>query len=88
LGVGMFIDFISIWYGCFSVLTLALEPCLDYTENMRFELIDKHSRLFQTERYCYRGSIDDWIPISGPGELGKLAASYLKHIGKDSYYEF
>ena len=34
----------------------------------------------------FLGSIDDWIDI-GHGKLTTLVKTYLKHLGKDSYFE-
>ena len=54
---------------------------------MRFVLVDKAERLFAPERYCFRGSVDDWISIGPPAPLEKLAAKYLKHLGRESFFE-
>ncbi len=58
-----------------------------YQPILRFTLIDAEQRLFAPERYCFRGSVDDWIPIGEPDTIEKLAVKYLKHLGKDSFYE-
>jgi len=58
-----------------------------YSPIMRFILEDKKMRFFTAERFCYRGSIDDWIYIGGPDSLENLLKSYLKHLGQDSFYE-
>ncbi len=60
---------------------------LHYTPVMKFELIDENKRLFATQRYCYRGSIDDWIYIGTSGELKMLVRRYVKHIDKESFFE-
>ena len=54
---------------------------------MRFVLVDRERRHFAPERYCFRGSVEDWIPIGPPGTIASLAREYLKHLGKDSLYE-
>jgi hypothetical protein len=59
----------------------------NYTPMMRFELIDPATRMFQTERYCFRGSIDRWIEIGRPGALVALARLYVRHLGEESFYE-
>lgn len=51
------------------------------------QLVEAKWRVFQTQRYCYRGRIDDWINLGGPGFLPDLAEIYLKHIGMESYYD-
>lgn len=63
-----------------------LEDLLDYIERMRFILVDKKARIFQTQRYCYRSSIDDWIDIGASANLSELAKKYIVHIGKESYF--
>jgi hypothetical protein len=58
-----------------------------YTPVMKFELIDENKRLFATQRYCYRSSIDDWIYIGTSGELPLLVRRYVKHIDKESFFD-
>lgn len=58
-----------------------------YQPILRFLLIDADHRVFAPERYCFRGSVEDWIPIGPPGPLDQLAGKYLKHLGRDSFYE-
>jgi hypothetical protein len=58
-----------------------------YTAVMRFVLTDKTAREFAPERFCFRGSVEDWISIGGPDQLGKLASRFVKHLGKDSMYD-
>ena len=36
---------------------------IQYTADMQFVLVDETKRTFATQRYCYLGSIDDWIHI-------------------------
>lgn len=64
-----------------------LERTLSYSPVLRFVLANKEKRLFTTWRYCYLGSIDDWIPIGEEGVLSKLVAKYVKHVGEESYYD-
>jgi hypothetical protein len=49
-----------------------METVLSYSPMLRFVLTDKEHRLFETWRYCFLGSIDDWITISNPHELPKF----------------
>jgi hypothetical protein len=58
-----------------------------YQPVMRFILVDDEKRLFAPERYCFRGSVEDWIPIGPPEPMKKLAAKYLKHLGRESFFE-
>jgi hypothetical protein len=59
----------------------------NYMSVMRFVLQDEAKRVFRPERYCFRGSVEDWISIGEPDQLKKLAAKFLKHLGRDSLYE-
>jgi hypothetical protein len=59
----------------------------NYMPVMRFVLEDEAARMFSPERYCFRGSVEDWISIGEPNQLAKLASKFLKHLGKDSFYE-
>jgi hypothetical protein len=60
---------------------------LSYSAVLRFILCDDTKRIFTTERFCFLGSIDDWIGIGSPNTLQKLAEKYVKHLGKESFYE-
>jgi hypothetical protein len=53
----------------------------------RFILEDAEQRLFTLERYCFKGSIDDWMYIAGPDQLESLAKEYLRHLGQESFFE-
>jgi hypothetical protein len=58
-----------------------------YQKVLRVTLIDEDHRRFAAERWCFLGSIDDWIPLSSCDDLSKLVQYYGPHIGKDSFYE-
>ena len=64
-----------------------LNRIADYSPVMKFELIDESKRLFATQRYCYRDSIDDWSDIGKLGKLPTLVKKYVKHIDKESFFE-
>jgi hypothetical protein len=53
----------------------------------RLKLIDEQRRLFLPQRYCYLGSIDDWIRIGDPGRLRDLVRTYAPHLGKNSWLD-
>ena len=53
----------------------------------RFKLIRKKERIFEAQRFCFRGVIDDWISLHHDGSLDELCQYYLKHLGKESFYE-
>lgn len=57
------------------------------TPVMRFILEDPAARIFAPERYCFRGSVEDWISIGQPDRLERLAQKFLKHLGTDAFYE-
>jgi len=58
------------------------DPCL------KFRLCDDDKRLFEVSRWCYRGSIDDWIPLFARSKsLSELANNYCRHIGEESFFE-
>jgi hypothetical protein len=57
-----------------------------YFPMMQFLLEEEQCRTFTAQRYCFIGSIDDWIDI-GYGPLTKLVKRYVKHLGQESYFE-
>ena len=58
-----------------------------YAPIMKFILDDEKERTFVVNRYCFRGSIDDWIDIGAPMHLKEASKVFLEHLGKDSFYE-
>jgi hypothetical protein len=62
-------------------------PRAHYTAMLRFTLIDKEARIFVAERFCFRGSVDDWIPIAGPNTLAAHVRKFVKHLGQESFYD-
>ena len=70
-----------------SALTAVIDKAVNYSPVMRFILEDDEKRTFIAERFCFLGSIDDWIYIGGPDSLNKLVGTYVGHLGKDSLYE-
>jgi len=60
---------------------------LPLTAVLQFVLVDEARRRFVAQRYCYLGSIDDWIDIGREDTLPNLVAKYVKHLGKDTYYD-
>ena len=59
---------------------------IHYSPMLQFLLEDAQRRLFTAQRYCFRGAIDDWIDI-GHGTLTILVKRYVKHLGKESYFD-
>lgn len=60
---------------------------IHYQALMRFILIDEKIRKFEAQRYCFRGSIDDWVELDRSADLRKLTMKYCFHLGKDSFYD-
>ena len=58
-----------------------------YTAMMRFRLADKERRTFTAERFCFRGSIDNWIYLGGPDSLKKLTTKYIKLLGTEKFFD-
>lgn len=58
-----------------------------YTAVMRFTLQDKKDRLFESERMCYLGSIDDWITIGMGQTLQQIAEIYIPVLGTEDFFK-
>jgi hypothetical protein len=58
-----------------------------YQKVLRFTLIDEDRRRFAAERWCFLGSIDDWIHLSGNADLATLVERFGPHIGKESFFQ-
>ena len=67
--------------------TFVTIPSLHYAKLLRFTLVDPDDRLFDAERWCFRGSIENWIPLLESGPLGPLVANYARHLGQESFFE-
>jgi len=61
-----------------------LQASARFEERMR--IIKGKSGEYEFQRYCYRGSIDDWIGIDGGDDLQHLAQINIQHLGRESYY--
>ena len=59
---------------------------IHYSPMLQFLLEDEQRRTFTAQRYCFIGSIDDWIDI-GHGPLTRLVKQYVKHLGQESYFD-
>ena len=58
-----------------------------FTPVLRFTLADADQRTFHTERWCYLGSIDDWICVGPTGPLDRLARQWIVRLGTDALFE-
>ena len=78
----------SLW-GNLSAEKEFLKRHTHYQPVMRFILDDRKKRLFRAERWCFRGSIDGWLDImSRPSDtLPALVKQFIKHLGKESFFE-
>jgi hypothetical protein len=67
-------------------LMATLRGVIQYSPMMQFVLEEQKQRLFTVQRYCFLGSIDDWIDLD-QGTLAPLVRTYVKHLGNESYFE-
>jgi hypothetical protein len=58
-----------------------------YSKTMRFVLTDPRRRRFTVERWCFLGSIDDWVFLAGPAALPNLVRKYVPHLGQESFFD-
>ena len=54
---------------------------------LRLTLVNEDERIFESERYCFSGGIDDWIPLSFAGPLEELAQELFPTLDNESFYE-
>jgi hypothetical protein len=67
-------------------LRAILEGSAQFTPVLRFILVDEEARIYRAERWCYSGSIDDWIYVD-TGPLEKLAQRMIPTLGTDAFFE-
>ena len=58
-----------------------------YMKMLRFELANPDRREYRAERWCFRGSIDNWIMLPGHGALAKVVEQYARHLDRESFFE-
>jgi hypothetical protein len=63
-----------------------LESSSRFSPVMRFILVDEGDRTFRAERWCYKGSIDDWIDVDY-GPIQELASRLIPVLGTEDYFE-
>jgi len=77
----------STIYGNFIPLGMIMKM-LNFEELMRVKIEKRGTSIFYFfERYNFRGSYDDWMPIGAGNDLKGLAQRFIKHIGHESYFE-
>jgi hypothetical protein len=64
-----------------------LDRYTQFTPVMRFILDDQETREYHAERWCYSGSIDDWIYAGHSGKINSLAKKLIPTLGTDAFYE-
>lgn len=57
-----------------------------YTAMLRFYLDDKERRTFVAQRFCFRGSIDDWIYLAGPEAFEGIVKKHVALLGTDEFF--
>ena len=86
--VDFLVDSLSFLPGARSDKAQAIRQiALSYSPMLQFVLMDKTKREFEVRRYCFLGSIDDWIGIGNTGSLSELVKTYVQHLGEESYFE-
>jgi hypothetical protein len=58
-----------------------------YTAMFRFTLVDEKKRLFAVDRWCFKGSIDNWFPLAAGQSLEKQARRFVPHLCEESFFE-
>jgi hypothetical protein len=58
-----------------------------YSPIMRFILNSSEGRIFIPQRWCFRGSIDDWINAGDSGKIDFLAERLIPKLGTDEFFE-
>ncbi len=77
----------SAFGGLTSRYVEAMQASSPMSPAFRFKLVRKKERIFEAQRFCFRGRIEDWISLHHEGTLDELCQYYLKHLGKESFYE-
>ena len=54
---------------------------------LRFILVDEKKRTFRAERWCYLGSVDDWIDVGPIGPVRRLARKLIPKLGSDAFFD-
>lgn len=97
-------DFLSVYHSQFSstggqeeslsreeaikYLGKGIERWMRFITSIRFRLVDKKNRLFQTERVVFSGFFDhSFHPVGEIGAIEDVARNYGQHLGKDSFFD-
>jgi hypothetical protein len=68
-------------------LRSTMERRAQFTPVLRFILANAERRTFRVERWCYLGSIDDWIDVGPMGTVDRLARHWIPRLGTDRFFE-
>jgi hypothetical protein len=64
-----------------------LERSSQFTPILRFVLHDVDQRKFIAERWCFLGSIDDWINAGDTGDIEALARKLIPLLGTEQFFD-
>lgn len=65
----------------------SLVQSFTYSPMMQFVLSDPETREFVVERWCFRGSVDDWIQLDFSANLSALVDKYSRHLDRESFFD-
>ena len=60
---------------------------LTYSPMLRFTLENEDQREFMVKRFCFLGSIDNWIYLESSSSLKDMVKKYCKYLGKESFFD-
>jgi hypothetical protein len=58
-----------------------------YSAALRFTLTDEENRRYNAERWCFRGSVDNWTPLAYEMDFEPLLRRFLPEVGQESFYD-
>lgn len=58
-----------------------------YSAMMRFALQDPDERRFSAERWCFRGSYDNWWLLAAGAPLKLQLDRFIPHLDQESFFE-
>ena len=69
-----------------DVIDNVFRRSIRYTPMLKFTLANPVNRMFDVERYCFRGE-GEWIPIDCSKNLETLAKEYCPYLSTEEFYE-
>lgn len=65
-----------------------IERWMRFFTSLRFILVDKQKRLFQTERVVFLGFFSHkFSPVGNPGLIEDVVREFGQHLGRDSFFD-